>query len=269
MRIVLLIRKSPLQIYCANYLYKKKSLDFVIFEEGESFGIYKKKVNVKELLKKIKLRLPEFLTKTLLFSQYIGYLINRKKYFGSQDHYNKTILGGDYEALSNNLSSVTVPNINSEKVRDILQAYNPDIVLVFGTRLINSLIFESCKAKFVNMHWGWSPNYRGEGIVSALAVEGISALGVTVHFISSKIDGGDILYRARPQINATDNFYSIGVKLTVIGTDLFLKVVERFNEDNIFGEPQDLNKGFLYDSKYMRSHLDYYSKAWKRLKGDI
>lgn len=136
---------------------------------------------------------------------------------------------------------MTVSDINSQQVKSALYDLAPDIVLVFGTRLISSQLFESCSAKFINMHWGWSPDYRGEGIISALAIQGRDAVGVTVHLISSKIDGGNILYRSRPKIDSSDNFYSIGLKLTILGSELFVKVIEKYKEcGELVGEPQDL-----------------------------
>lgn len=270
MRIILLTRKSAFQIYCANYLWRKGLLTTVIFEEGSSIPTNISSFSYRRLYKKFIEMLTYTLNNPLVFFEYLRFIINKNKYFGSQELYNKKLLRKDYEVLVDGLYAVTVPIINSQQVKSVLQDLAPDIVFVFGTRLINSQLFESCSAKFINMHWGWSPDYRGEGIVSALAVQGEEALGVTIHLISSKIDGGNILYRSRPKVDSSDNFYSIGLRLTVLGCELMVKVVEKYKDCGLLvGESQDLSQGHLYDSKYMRSHIEFYHKAWERLKKNV
>jgi len=267
MRIILLTRNNEFQIFCANLLWRRGLLDLVILEEGYSFTRDRGGFKPYALFKKIKGIFPTILKRPLNFLEYVKYYFNRNKYFGSQEQYNMQILKHDYKTLAEKLPSMTVSDINSQQVRDALRRVGPDIVLVFGTRLIKSHLFDSHPAKFVNMHWGWSPDYRGEGIVSALATQGINALGVTVHLISSKIDGGDILYQLRPKVDKNDNFYSIGLKLTLLGIELFVKTIEKYKEcGKLVGKPQDLSKGCLYDSKYMRSHPELYQKAWENLK---
>jgi len=264
---ILLTRKSAFQIYCANYLWKKGLITTVIFEEGSSIPNSRGKINYPILWKKMMEILTSTLYKPFISFERLRFILNKNKYFGSQETYNKQILRDNYEKLDVGLVSMTVSDINSQQVKSIIQDLNPGLVIVFGTRLIKSQLFESCSAKFVNMHWGWSPDYRGEGIVSALAMQGKEALGVTVHLISSKIDGGNILYRARPEVDKSDNFYSIGLKLTILGIELLAKAVEKYKESGqLIGEPQDLAKGHLYNSKYMLSHIEFYCKAWKRLK---
>lgn len=267
MRIILLTRNSELQIFCANFLWRKGLLTSVIIEEGCSFPKNRSSFDYRGLFDKFKGKFSDALNNPLGVIDYVRFIINKNKYFGSQELYNKQLLMTDYEELANGLPSMTVSDINSQQVKNVLQDSAPDIVLVFGTRLISSQLIESCSAKFINMHWGWSPDYRGEGIVSALAVQGGDALGVTLHLISSRIDGGNILYRSRPKLDRNDNFYSIGLKLTVLGSELFVKAIEKYKEcGELVGEPQDLSKGFLYDSKYMRIHPELYRKAWKSIK---
>lgn len=267
MRIVLLTRNSEFQIFCANLLWRRGLLNLVISEENYSFTRGDRRgFKPYALFKNIKIIFPNILKRPLSLIEYMRLYFSKNKYFGSQEQHDKRLLKYDYKALADGLPSIVVSDINSHQVRDALQNFSPDIVLVFGTRLIKSVLFDSHPAKYVNMHWGWSPDYRGEGIVSALATQGINALGVTVHLISSKIDGGDILYRIRPSIDANDNFYSIGLKLTLLGVELFIKSIDKYRKyGELVGEPQDLKKGRLYDSKYMRHHPELYQKAWKNL----
>ena len=128
-------------------------------------------------------------------------------------------------------------------------------------------MLESVRVPFVNLHWGWSPDYRAEGIVSALALEGPEALGVTVHLIDEGIDSGHILYRARPTVDPRDNFYSVALKLTVLGTDLLLKVAGDFvREGRLVGLRQSTHKAQLFSGKRLSEHPEWYSMAWANLR---
>jgi len=267
MRVALLTRDNAFQIYCANFLSRKGLLGLVILERGVSSAAQHPGIRSFSICRKICDRVPTIWTRPLTLIEYTRYLVNKKKYYGSQGYHNRRIFGEGYESLPGGLSSIVVGDINCAEVENALRAFGPDLVFVFGTTLIKSNLFEGVSARFVNMHWGWSPNYRGEGIVSALAKRGIAGLGVTVHILSAKIDGGEILFQASPSIDYHDNFYSIGLKLTILGSRLFVRAIEDFRANGeLVGQAQDLKKGQLYDSKYLKRHPELFQKAWKNLR---
>jgi len=195
--------------------------------------------------------------------------MQHKKFYGRRSYHDERILGNDFGRVDPNLPVFRFADVNSVEAINWMSAQDPDIVFVFGTRLIKQGVLDSVRAPFVNMHWGWSPDYRAEGIVSALAVGGSADLGVTVHLLDAGADSGDILYRERPRIDKEDNFYSIGLKLTKKGTQLFARVFKEFEERKfISGTKQDLSQGRSYSGKYMRQHPELYVKAWRRLKAE-
>jgi folate-dependent phosphoribosylglycinamide formyltransferase PurN len=180
---------------------------------------------------------------------------------GDRLFHNKRILGEENLSFNNNLQVIEVKSINTKQCIDILNGKNVEIVFVFGTGLLKKDILSLPNAIFINMHWGWSPNYRGEGIISALALEGEKGLGVTVHLCDLGADSGDILFREQPVLDSNDNIYSIGLKLTVIGTELFIKSYNNYCLGQMKLTKQDLSKGINYTSgNYMKQNY------WMRLK---
>jgi methionyl-tRNA formyltransferase len=268
MNTILLIRQSEFQVYCANVLWKGKHISAVIVEEGYAFERESGVIGTLDLLWRNARTLLNVIAKNpLVLADYVKLYLYKDKYLGRQSIHNKRLLHGDYSKFAEDLPVIKVDNINSDQVSAEIRAMKPDVVLVFGTRLIKSQLFAGQLATFVNMHWGWSPDYRAEGIVSALAVEGPSALGVTVHLLSEHADGGNILYQARPAVDDEDNFYSIGLKLTLIGVGLFTKVLEEFQRNRtLSGQPQDLSHGRVYSARYMKTNPMLYHEAWKNLK---
>lgn len=271
MRAVLLTRHSEFQIFCANQLWRSGLIAGAIVEGGVSFvrtsgpwsrfGVVRKNAG---------LLLGATLRRPIVLADYARLFRNKERYFGSQALHNRRLLGSGFTAFEDDLPVVSVADINSATAQEALRELAPDVVLVFGTRLIKGEIFLSSPVPFINLHWGWSPDYRGDGIVPALAREGVGGLGVTVHRLSTRIDGGDILARARPSVDGQDNFYSIGLKLTLLGIGLLTKVLERYQRgEPLVGTPQDLSRGALFDSRYMKRHPRLYHDAWRNLHGAV
>lgn len=265
MKTLLLTRKSAFQVYCANSLYKENILTDVILEEGSSFAPTFKKTWRRKVSQIAKYSLKP----TILFYKILN-TINYNKYFGNQEFYNQRILESDYNEFLSGLNACRTENINNDKSLNLIQNINPDFIFIFGTRMIKKHIIDSIKYPMVNMHWGWSPDYRGEGIITALAYKGTKDLGITIHHLDLTSDGGDIIYQKRPSVDKEDNFYSIGLKLAKLGTYLFIKAFKEFkNSGSLARIKQELSKGKLYSSSFVRDHPELLSAAWESLKRDV
>ena len=100
-----------------------------------------------------------------------------------------------------------VPSVNSDECRALLRKCDPDIVLVNGTRIISKETLLSGKSKFINIHAGITPRYRGvHGGYWALAQGDAENCGVTVHEVDTGIDTGRILRQTRITVTPEDNF---------------------------------------------------------------
>ena len=102
-----------------------------------------------------------------------------------------------------------VSSINSVEGRDLLNKLNPDIVVIITTRILSKKTLESINARFINIHSGITPLYRGlHGAYWALINDDRENCGVTVHLVDEGIDTGNILYQASivEDITPRDNF---------------------------------------------------------------
>lgn len=258
---ILLTKKSFFQIYATNYLFSEGIIEAVVFEGGKSS--FPKKKNIFELLRT--------LSKEYSFTKkFLIRILNKiffKKYFGYKKYHNKQILINNYKKINNKINLFNVENINDQKTFKILQKNKYELIYIFGTSILKKPILSLNKVHFVNLHWGWSPDFRGEGIISALALKGIKGLGVTIHLIDENIDSGDIIYRYKPKIDSKDNFYSIGLKLTLLGLEGFLKIHKTIiNRKKLKLVKQNLKKGKVYTSRFLKENPDFISLAWKNLK---
>jgi methionyl-tRNA formyltransferase len=117
----------------------------------------------------------------------------------------------DYKKISdkkiNETNILEVSTINSKRLINILQHINPDVVVVNGTQIIKKQVIDSVGAKFINIHVGITPKYRGvHGGYWALVNNDRENCGVTVHLIDEGIDTGGVLYQDVINPIESDNF---------------------------------------------------------------
>ncbi|HLD49723.1 MAG TPA: formyltransferase family protein, partial [bacterium] len=101
----------------------------------------------------------------------------------------------------------------------------------------------------LNMHTGLSPYYRGGQCTFWCFYENdLEHAGVTVHHLTQKIDGGDIVYTAQPIIEAGDTVRSLECKLVKLGTE---KMVQAISEVHAGTAPRtkQTREGKLFLSK--------------------
>lgn len=117
-----------------------------------------------------------------------------------------------------------VLSVNDPACIALLQQLNPAVILVVGTRLIQTAVLDAVKVPFVNYHAGITPKYRGaHGAYWAMA-EGDSAnCGVTVHLVDAGIDTGAVLYQEHLTSAAGDNFTVYAFRQLVIALPLLAR----------------------------------------------
>lgn len=130
---------------------------------------------------------------------------------------------------------IHIDSVNSETGREQLRKAAPKVVVVNGTRIIGKETLQSVNAKFINMHAGVTPLYRGvHGGYWALAENKPSLVGTTVHFVDTGIDTGDIIGQSFFKVEKTDNFATYPYLHTKAGIPLLIESVERvLKEDSL------------------------------------
>ncbi len=100
-----------------------------------------------------------------------------------------------------------VSSVNSDRCIEALQSAAPDVVAIAGTRVIAERVLTSVKTKFINIHAGITPLYRGvHGGYWSLVHNDRNNCGVTVHLVDKGIDTGGIVHQALIQPSSADNF---------------------------------------------------------------
>jgi len=94
---------------------------------------------------------------------------------------------------------------NSEEAVDIVKNYELDLGIILGARILKQNIINPFKIGIINMHPGVLPANRGLDNVKWSVVKRLP-VGVTVHFIDSKIDMGHKIIGGEIEIKQDDEF---------------------------------------------------------------
>lgn len=110
--------------------------------------------------------------------------------------------------------------IRSESIYKTVQDFAPDMAIVFGSSIIKEPLLSLIpQGKFINLHLGLSPYYRGSGTnFWPFIHKEIEYVGATLLHIDPGIDTGDIVAHVRPTIEASDTVHSLGCKTILEGT---------------------------------------------------
>jgi hypothetical protein len=161
-----------------------------------------------------------------------------------------------------NFANVHYPNtINSLDVIEKVNEYNPELILVHGTRIISKKILNKINLPIINIHSGITPHYRGvHGGYWALANQDLGHCGVTVHRVDKGIDTGSILIQGNIKPTSEDNFCTYPLLQIIKGKE----ILEEFLKSQNFTD-EIIKSG---DSK-LYYHPGIFQYLGKRLKFGI
>lgn len=137
---------------------------------------------------------------------------------------------------------------DADIVREIMDL-NPDLLICYGSSLIKSGLLQKFKGRFLNVHLGLSPYYRGAGTNIWPLINGEpDMVGATFMYIDEGIDTGRIIHQIRADIFLGDSPHSIGNRLISKMTQNYSDLILNF--DRLTREQQPQSDGKLYLQKH-------------------
>ena len=160
---------------------------------------------------------------------------------------------------------ITVPpgRMNDAGIIERIREINPDCIAVFGTGLIKEELL-GMDIKFINIHLGLSPWYRGTGgSFWPFYHNEPEYVGVTVFYLDLGIDSGPIIHQSLVDYEEGDWIHEGSVKAILSGIRLQVQSIEELANNTIQSFPQDLSIGSTYNAKdFNINALDQVKKAW-------
>jgi len=135
-------------------------------------------------------------------------------------------------------------NLNSDKTLELIKQCSPDQIIIFGTSLLGTKFLDLYPDQILNLHVGLSQFYRGSSCnfwpIYDLKPQ---LLGATVHFVSKRIDAGNILIQDTISLDENDSEFILMTKPIILGTKLMIEAIKQANADlAISGDSQSNGK---------------------------
>ena len=117
------------------------------------------------------------------------------------------------------------------KVVDILQSKEVDLVVLAGfMRKIDSEIINAYKGRIINIHPSLLPAHGGKGmwghhVHEAVIAAGDKQSGVTVHYVTDEIDGGEIIMQQAIDLEEGETAESLEAKILPVEYDLYPRAI--------------------------------------------
>ena len=144
-----------------------------------------------------------------------------------------------------NPKSISKGAINDKAIVDEIVAMEPDLLVCYGSSLIKSDLLTKFDGKFLNVHLGLSPYYRGSGTnVWPLINLEPDMVGATFMYIDAGINKGKIIHQIRADVYLGDSPHTIGNRLIRKMTSTYAEIVCNFR--SLESEEQPVSEGKLY-----------------------
>ncbi|MDM8549780.1 methionyl-tRNA formyltransferase [Desulfobacterales bacterium HSG2] len=143
-------------------------------------------------------------------------------------------------ALNLGYDVIQPESVRTDEFADRVTACKPDlfVVVAFG-HILPQRILEIPRLGAVNIHASLLPKYRGSAPIQWVIINGEKETGVTTMFMDKGMDTGDILLSEKIEIAPDDTSATLHDRLAIVGAELLVKTLKRFEADDIQPVPQD------------------------------
>lgn len=108
---------------------------------------------------------------------------------------------------------VSHDELNSEKVHRFIREKSPEVTVTYGVHILTNKTLNEIPGDVWNVHGGLSPEYRG--VITHFWPSYLlkpQMTGVTLHEITSKIDGGSIVHQTGAPLVSGDGIHQLACR---------------------------------------------------------
>ena len=129
--------------------------------------------------------------------------------------------------------SVLQPVRIKDEYEEVLK-YKPDMIITcaYG-QIIPKVLLDYPKYKCINVHASLLPKLRGGAPIHHAIMDGYDKTGITIMYMDTKMDTGDIISESETDITKEDTLGSLHDRLSEMGKDLLLETLPDIISGNI------------------------------------
>ncbi|MBX2907362.1 MAG: hypothetical protein KF744_15055 [Taibaiella sp.] len=193
--------------------------------------------------------------------------IRMRKWYNEDMRQYTTIGNAEEICKKHNIPFCYVPFTNSDETKQAFEQADADVGLSLGNGFISKKIFSIPRYGMINIHHEILPAYQNAQSIIWQIFNGSTETGYTIHKITSKIDGGDILYQERLPIvfreSLADTVAFNYARLFDTSAKGLVRVLENF--ESYFGAASPQGKGGHYTTPSYRQYKKM-EKQFRKLK---
>ncbi len=138
-------------------------------------------------------------------------------------------------------------SLNDKNVEDVLNKYDKKLIIFTGGGIIRDNILKISGDGIINCHMGMLPRYKGMDLPEWCILENNSKeLGITLHFMDSGIDTGDILRKVPVSLGKHKDIRSLRNSFEPIMVKSMVEVVDDYLNGRIKPVKQESNNRRQY-----------------------
>ena len=165
---------------------------------------------------------------------------------------------GDY-AIKNGLELIELNSFDNDDIYKKIKSLKIDIFVVVAFRILPEKFISIPRFGSINLHASLLPKYRGAAPIQWALMNGDKATGVSVFQLEKKVDTGKIIFQKKIDVDKSDNFELLSIKLSNLGARILIKALNNIENGAV---------NFIEQDNTLSTKAPKISKEMLRIKWD-
>lgn len=173
--------------------------------------------------------------------------------------------GIEYVANKNNIPYRVIHSSNNDTFINIVKELQPDVIISFSApQVITEPLLSTPKFGILNVHGSLLPDYRGCMPSFWYLYNEEKFGGATVHYMSEKIDDGDIVAQDKVYIGDCKSMFELMERTKRVGGEIMVKAIKALENGTLERKPNIASEGRYFTWPTPKQGKDFRTKK-KRL----
>lgn len=147
----------------------------------------------------------------------------------------------------NKITYRVIKQVNTESFINHVKLLSADLIVSYSCPIvIKKPLLDTVKHGIINIHGSYLPYYRGLLPSFWVLFNKEKETGATVHYMSEKIDDGDIILQEKVNIENCKSIVEVLNKTKKLGGELIVKAVEKIESNSAVPVKNDTTKGSYF-----------------------